>query len=58
MTGCLAPAITILGPSNKQKCKRRMRKRTEDRNSREKRDKALQIILILGHVPENDLNTK
>lgn len=58
MTGCLAPAITILGPSNEQKCKRRMRKRTEDRNSREKRDKALQIILILGHVPENYLNTK
>lgn len=58
MTGCLAPGFTILGSSNEQKCKRRMRKRTEDRNSREKRDKALQIILILGHVPENDLNAK
>lgn len=58
MTGCLASGITILGSSNEQKCKKRMRKRTEDRNSREKMDKALQIILILGHMPENHLNTK
>lgn len=58
MTGCLASDITILGSSNEQKYKRRMRKRTEDRNSREKKDKALQIILVLGHVPENDFDTK
>lgn len=58
VTGSLASDITILRSSNEHKCKKGIRKRTEDRNSGEKRDKALQIILILGHVPENDLNTK
>lgn len=41
MTGCLASDITILRSSNEHKCKKGIQKRTEDRNSREKRDKAL-----------------
>lgn len=41
MTGCLASDITILRSSNEHKCKKGIRKRPENRNSKEKRDKAL-----------------
>lgn len=41
MTVCLASGITILRSSNEHKYKKGLRKRTEDRNSREKRGKAL-----------------